>query len=127
MRFSIMFCLFFIAVACSTLSETNWSFLPPIENRWESVKTFGGSAEDIAHTIITTQDGGFAVVGNTQSTDGDFSSKADLGSDLFLMKFEAPGLGFHCNQSSGSLNFTKTNPPEAWIFIKSKPPELGFS
>ena len=87
MRFSIMFCLFFIAVACSTLSETNWSFLPPIENRWESVKTFGGSAEDIAHAIITTQDGGFAVVGNTQSTDGDFSSKADLGSDLFLMKF----------------------------------------
>jgi hypothetical protein len=64
--FGVSWVLFFSA--CSPITETNWSFLPPVENRWDAVQTFGGSAEDIAHAVIRTQDGGFAIVGNTQST-----------------------------------------------------------
>ena len=85
--FGVSWVLFFSA--CSPITETNWSFLPPVENRWDAVQTFGGSAEDIAHAVIRTQDGGFAIVGNTQSTDGDFSQKTRAGSDLFLMKFSS--------------------------------------
>lgn len=85
--FGVSWVLFFSA--CSPITQTNWSFLPPIENRWDAVQTFGGSAEDIAHAVIRTQDGGFAIVGNTQSTDGDFSEKTRAGSDLFLMKFSS--------------------------------------
>jgi len=84
-------CVLFFFIACSPVSETNWSFLPAVENRWDTVKTYGGSAEDIAHAIISTNDGGFAIVGNTQSTDGDFSEKIRVGSDLFLMKFTEMG------------------------------------
>ncbi len=81
--------LLFIFVSCSPITETNWSFLPPVLNTWESVQTYGGSHEDIANAIIVTQDGGFAVIGNTKSTDGNFSMKTRTGSDLFLMKFSA--------------------------------------
>ena len=72
---------------CNIIEETNWSFLPPVKNEWESVNTFGGSKEDIANAIISTKDGGFAIIGNTKSVDGDFYFKKREGSDLFLMKF----------------------------------------
>lgn len=55
------------------------------------VKTFGGSEEDIAHDVISTRDGGFAILGNTQSVDGDVSDKSRSGSDLLLIKFTAQG------------------------------------
>ena len=84
--------------ACTPLSETNWSFLPAVENAWESVHTYGGTEEDLAHAVIATSDGGFAVVGNTQSLDGDFTMKTREGSDVFLMKFD----------SKRSLEWTKT-------------------
>ena len=43
----------------------------------------------LPHGVITTSDGGFIVVGNTQSTDGIFSTKTRVGSDLFVVKFSA--------------------------------------
>ena len=42
---------------------------------------------DIANAIISTKDDGFAIIGNTKSTDGDFNFKKREGSDVFLMKF----------------------------------------
>jgi len=83
---------FFIScTACTPILETNWSFLPPVVNVWEGIQTFGGSNEDLAHAVVATEDGGFAVLGNTQSMDGDFVLKNREGSDLFLMKFDSKG------------------------------------
>jgi len=75
-------------VSCSKTSESNLPFLPPTNGNWVSVQTFGGSLEDIAHGIKTTEDGGFVIIGNTLSTDGDFNTKTRSGSDIFLMKFD---------------------------------------
>ena len=38
----------------------------------------------------TTEDGGFVIIGNTLSTDGEFFNTKTryVGSDIFLMKFE---------------------------------------
>ena len=94
----LIFFLNFIVVGCSPVTETNWSFLPPVRNIWESIQTYGGSKEDIANAVIKTADGGFAIIGNTQSTDGDFTGKTREGSDLFLMKLDA----------NGKLEWTKT-------------------
>ena len=89
MRFIIiLFCLT-IFLACSPNSHTDWVFLPPIRGSWETVNTYGGSKEDIAHGISITSDGGFVVIGNTMSTDGNFLIKDKAGSDIFLMKFTA--------------------------------------
>ena len=49
------------------------------------------SEEDIAHAVIATQDGGFAVLGNTKSVDGDIEDKSNEVSDLILIKFNSLG------------------------------------
>ena len=87
-KYQILF-LHFVFFSCTPITETNWSFLPPVVNSWESIQSYGGSEEDIANAVINTHDGGFAVVGNTESTDGDFSIKTRHGSDIFLMKFNS--------------------------------------
>ena len=76
-------------MACSPQSYTDWIFLQPIRGSWETINTYGGSKEDIAHGVSVTSDGGFVVIGNTKSTDGNFLIKDKAGSDIFLMKFSA--------------------------------------
>ena len=87
MRFIIIFFYLTIVMACSPQSHTDWVFLPPIRGSWETINTYGGSKEDIAHGVTITSDGGFVVIGNTMSTDGNFLIKDNEGSDIFLMKF----------------------------------------
>ena len=87
MRFILIILFVLSFLGCSPNGDTDWTFLPPINGNWEVVKTFGGSDEDIAHGVSVTEDGGFVVVGNTQSNDGNFSNKTIVGSDIFLMKF----------------------------------------
>ena len=70
-------------------SYTDWIFLQPTRGSWETINTYGGSKEDIAHGVSITSDGGFVVIGNTKSTDGNFLIKDKAGSDIFLMKFSA--------------------------------------
>jgi hypothetical protein len=79
--------LFFIG--CSPSNEMDSTNLIPISGNWELITTYGGSEEDIAHGIAATSDGGYIVVGNSKSTDGTFSNKKRIGSDIFLMKFNA--------------------------------------
>ena len=55
------------------------------------VKTYGGSGEDTPRAIITTADGGFAVLGYTNSTDGDLSGKTTVVNDYWLLKLDAEG------------------------------------
>ena len=87
MKYTILF-LYFLIVSCSPTTESDWPNIPPVVGKWDAVVTFGGSEEDIAHSIISTTDGGFAIIGNTQSIDGDFSEKKRAGSDIFVMKFD---------------------------------------
>ncbi len=53
------------------------------------VKTFGGSKNDSARSIVATQDGGYVVFGYTQSVDGDITDKDNEDYDLYLLKFSA--------------------------------------
>ncbi|MGB1448913.1 MAG: hypothetical protein ACPG8F_03650 [Flavobacteriaceae bacterium] len=82
------FVLLLLMGACSKPSIKNT--LPINEkHQLKSVHLFGGSQEDIAHAIIATQDGGFAVLGNTKSNDGDLAGKVSTVSDLLLIKYNA--------------------------------------
>ncbi len=66
-------------------SETN--FLGELE--W--IKTFGGSGEETGKAIIRTSDGGYAVLGFTNSTDGIIQSKTNPVNDYWLLKLDATG------------------------------------
>ena len=52
-------------------------------------KTYGGSKNDVAKSIVKTSDGGYAVLGYTQSNDGDIADKPNEGFDFWVMKFTA--------------------------------------
>ena len=53
--------------------------------------SFGGSGEDTAQAIITTIDGGYAILGYSNSTDGDLSEKTTSVNDYWLIKLNADG------------------------------------
>lgn len=57
----------------------------------EWVRTFGGSGEETAQAVIATADGGYAVLGFTNSTDGDVFGKSTPVNDYWLLKFDAQG------------------------------------
>jgi len=53
-------------------------------------KTFGGSKDDRGEDIITTKDGGFALLGYSQSTDNDVTSNAGS-KDFWVLKLTSSG------------------------------------
>lgn len=55
---------------------------------WE--KSFGGTGDDEAYSIIQTTDGGFAVAGSTTSEDGDITN-ANGWYDYWILKLDANG------------------------------------
>ncbi|WP_052158309.1 hypothetical protein [Lacinutrix jangbogonensis] len=52
-----------------------------------SVKTVGGSKNDSAQEIVSTSDGGYAILGFTQSIDGDIIDKQNENFDFWVLKF----------------------------------------
>jgi hypothetical protein len=54
-------------------------------------KTFGGSSYDESYSMIATANGGFAIIGTTESTDGDVTSNhGDI--DVWMLKLDASGM-----------------------------------
>ncbi|MFY7672223.1 hypothetical protein ACOSP6_14155 [Tenacibaculum sp. MEBiC06402] len=53
------------------------------------VKTFGGNGNDIGNSVIATNDGGYAILGYTSSTDGDITSKTSDDTDFLLLKYDS--------------------------------------
>ena len=57
------------------------------EPEWET--SWGGSGSDSAESIIQTSDGGFLIVGTSESTDAGFISKGER--DAIIVKFDGDG------------------------------------
>lgn len=56
-----------------------------------NIKNYGGSKNDVANAVVKTQDGGAAVLGYTQSINGDISDKTTEGFDFWVLKLDADG------------------------------------
>ncbi len=69
------------------IPEEKSEFLGEVE--W--VKNYGGSGEDTAQAIISTLDKGYAVLGYTNSIDGDILDKDTNVNDYWLLKLDAEG------------------------------------
>ncbi|WP_411894089.1 hypothetical protein [Winogradskyella sp. A2] len=54
-----------------------------------AVETFGGSNNDSGQSVISTNDGGYAVLGYTQSNDGDVIGKLDTSFDYWIIKYNS--------------------------------------
>ena len=83
-------------LGCSV--ESNISFIsdPDIKGEFlgevEWIKNFGGSGEETAQAIIATTDGGYAILGYTNSIDGDILDKTMAVNDYWLLKLDADGI-----------------------------------
>ena len=51
-------------------------------------KTVGGSKNDVLKSIIKTDDGGYAILGYTQSNDGDIGMKEVENFDFWILKYD---------------------------------------
>ena len=52
-----------------------------------SVSTFGGSNNERGESVVATLDGGFAILGFTQSNDGNITDKSDESFDFWVSKY----------------------------------------
>ena len=52
------------------------------------IKTLGGTKNESAKAIAGTSDGGYAILGYTQSMDGDVANKTNESFDYWLLKFD---------------------------------------
>ena len=82
----------FFAIALFILgtSATSWASAPVVE--WS--RTFGGSGDDWANAIQQTSDGGYIVVGSTNSNDGDVAGIRGWfasGRDAWVIRLDANG------------------------------------
>lgn len=57
----------------------------------EWVKTFGGSMDDEALSVVESSDGGYVAFGYTQSIDGDITDKTATDSDFWVLKLTKDG------------------------------------
>ncbi len=89
----ILFLIFLVLVACKNDDTLVDDDTPSIaftgEIEW--AKTFGGSREDDANSIIETPDGGFVVLGYTHSNDGDITDKTSTDADFWVFKITPDG------------------------------------
>lgn len=53
-----------------------------------NIKTLGGTKNESAQSITKTLDGGYAILGYTQSFDGDIKNKTNESYDYWLLKFD---------------------------------------
>ena len=53
----------------------------------EFIKTFGGSKNEVAKSVVNCKNGGYAILGYVQSNDYDFISKKNESFDLFIIKY----------------------------------------
>lgn len=68
-----------LVVKLSSCGEIQWS------------KSFGGTGYESAKDIVQTDDGGFLVLGETNSTDGDVTSGYGGTKDVWLLRLSADG------------------------------------
>ncbi|MDA9070616.1 hypothetical protein N9K11_00790 [bacterium] len=92
MKKHLLFFAILIAYGCT---ESDLTFNPVVANSDgapELVQTFGGSKNDVAKSVVATLDGGFAVLGYTQSMDGDVIGKTTENYDFWVLKFNSDAL-----------------------------------
>ena len=80
---------FLFLLSCSKESQITIPFSNNITGEIDFIKTYGGSKNDVAQSIVKTADGGYAILGYTQSKDGDIKDKNNESFDFWLMKFSS--------------------------------------
>jgi len=98
--FMLLVLLFF---NCSSDNSPTTPSIPPISGEIDLVKTFGGTKNERASSVIKTTDGGYVVLGFTQSMDGDVSGKTNESFNYWVLKYDADS-NLQWNKTYGGTN-----------------------
>ncbi|MBL7963803.1 MAG: T9SS type A sorting domain-containing protein [Flavobacteriales bacterium] len=60
------------------------------EVQW--IRNYGGSSTDMAMNVLVADDGGYFIVGNSSSTNGDFTGVSYGFTDVWVLKIDASGV-----------------------------------
>lgn len=82
----LYFFVFAIVISCKNDDDNIESNTISPSGLVSSVKTYGGSKNDSAQEIVSTNDGGYAVIGFTQSMDGDITDKQNESFNFWVLK-----------------------------------------
>ncbi len=63
----------------------------PFLGQIDWTRTFGGTEEDNAQAVVTTPDGGFAILGFSKSIDGNITDQDAENNDYWLIRMDAQG------------------------------------
>ena len=118
MKKIISLSLFFLLVGCFSEPMPSSNSSISFSGILTDVRLLGGSDEEVAREIIELHQGGYAMVGSTKSTDGDFSDRMTDDWDLFLIKLD----------QQGEVTWTKTygGSGDDFGFSLVETPEGGF-
>ena len=114
-KFLTLFLSIYILFSCSSDDDNSVIQVDPVfEGQLVWVKTFGGSNEDDAIDIVEANDGGYVVLGFTNSIDGDITGKTNSDQDYWLLKLNQDGDKIWDKTYGGSQNdqatgLSKTN------------------
>ena len=82
----IVFLITSFFINCS--KDTNAPIVQNSEVEIEHIKTLGGSKNESAQAVTNTTDGGYAILGYTQSKDGDITNKSNESYDYWVIKYD---------------------------------------
>ncbi len=86
---TLLFYMFLITLSCKDDAINNTQPTPIIpEGTTEVVTTLGGTKNESGQAVKKTSDGGFVVLGFTQSTDGDVTGKTNDSYDVWVLKYD---------------------------------------
>ena len=94
MRFSVYIVLGLLLCACTADDSFTIKGNDEVPDTFTALvwtRSFGGSGDESPRSIINTNDGGYAILGLTNSTDGDLDGKALAVNDYWLLKLDAEG------------------------------------
>lgn len=114
-KFLTLFLSIYVLFSCSSDDDNSVIQVDPVfEGQLVWVKTFGGSNEDDAIDIVEANDGGYVVLGFTNSIDGDVTGKTNPDQDYWLLKLNQNGdkiwdKTFGGSQNDQATGLSKTN------------------
>ena len=87
---------FLAVLLCLSCADDSYTLegnneVPDIVQNVSWILGFGGTGDDSARSIIATNDGGYAILGMTNSVDGDLDFKTLPVNDYWLVKLDANG------------------------------------
>ena len=87
-KLCFIFCVFFL----TNCSKDDKLITPETiinSGNLEFAETIGGSKNDLFNSVVKTTDGGYAILGYTQSKDGNIISKTEEDFDFWILKYDA--------------------------------------